>query len=73
MSARDWMRRGFEPDEAEWAAATEGAWFMRLVAKHAGWPRQAGLRRVAGRVGLLVGCRALVVHRWAWMRGVRFR
>lgn len=73
MTARDWMRRGFEPDLAEWAAAAEEAWFMRLIGTHAGWSKHRGFRRVFGRIGLSLGCRALSSHRFLWRHGMRFR
>lgn len=69
-NAREWMRRGFEPDLARWASAASGAWFMGAVTWGASAHRFRGPQRWARLVGLRVGLVALQLHRRAWAWGV---
>lgn len=71
MSAREWMRRGFEADEAAWCASLDGRWFMRAIPWGARADRYRGWRRVARLAVLGAACRVVRLHRLAWRVGLR--
>lgn len=67
--ARDYMRRGFDPDDAAWCERVDDLWAMRWVRWGAGAVRRVGVQRRARMAALRVGLAAVKAHRWLWVHG----
>jgi hypothetical protein len=68
---REWMRRGFSPEDAEWCARPTINAYGALVNWGAAAHRHRGLARLLRLGALTVGCRLYVFDRWVWRLGRR--
>lgn len=68
-TAREFMRRGYEPDDAAWCERVDDFWALRLVRWGAGAARRSGMQRRARMAALRAGLAVVRVHRWLWVQG----